>query len=192
MVSGTPGNEECRTKCWTEAPDDRILTLGTFLPGARSTWPFSEFVIKQNPAKGPPTMLKSPYCPPHCNSSPLYPDVDVRSRFPLDITGQRTIVLNISDEILEQRVQLLARSCGFAITNRSERNWTLQRGSLWHALYTFHVRKLPTTVALEMISAKQLSILLRCRSVLTVATPGDAKRISQELDELETQFAQVE
>lgn len=136
-------------------------------------------------------MVENPYRSPHCESSPLPPNVDVRSHFPLEITGQRTIFLDISDEALEQRVQSLVRSCGFAITNRSKRNWTLKRGSLWHALYTFDVRKLPTTVVLEMNSAKQLFISLRCRSVLTVATPGDAKRISQELDELETQFAHV-
>ena len=136
-------------------------------------------------------MIENPYSPPHSDSSPLYPDIDVRSRFPLEITGQRTIFWDMSEEMLDRQVQLLTRSCGFAITNRSKRNWTLQRGSLWHALYTFNIRKLPTTVVLDMISAKQLSIWLRCSSVLTFSTPGDAKRISQVLDELETHFTQV-
>lgn len=137
-------------------------------------------------------MVVNPYFPPNCDSRTLIPDVEVRSRFPLDIIAQRAIYVDISEEMLDQRVQLLTQYCEFKITNRSKGKWTLQRGSLWNALFTFTLRKLPTTVVLEMISATQLSIWLRCSSALTVSTPGDAKRISRELDELERYLLQVE
>ena len=138
-------------------------------------------------------MIENPYCPPNYDPGSLLgpDDVVVHSRFPLDITAQRTICVEMSEEMLERRVQSLFQSCGFAMVNRSDRKWTFLRGSLWNALYTFDIRKLPTTVVLEMISATQLSIWLRVYSVLTVSTIGDSKRLSQELNELEMQFVKV-
>jgi hypothetical protein len=133
-------------------------------------------------------MADNPYHPPqyeaHSGLGPL--DVVVRSRFPLDITANR--VVDIDTEALGRRVQLAAQSCGYTIETPSENKWTLCRGSLWHAVFTFDVRKLPTTVTIEVISPTRLHIDLLCHSALTISTPGDPKRISRELDELERQL----
>ena len=114
--------------------------------------------------------------------------VVVRSRFPLDIIAERSLNIDVAKDILEQRVQQAAQFGGFGIAKSYEQRWTLQRGSLWHASYSCDVRKLPTTVIIEMASPNQLHILLHCQSPLSISTPGDKKRFSHELDDLETQL----
>lgn len=133
-------------------------------------------------------MADNPYQPPQCEThSGLGPlDVVVRSRIPLHITANR--VVDIDTEALGRRVQFAAQSCGYTIETAGENKWALYRGSLWLAAFTFGVRNLPTTVTIEVISPTRLQIDLRCHSALTISTPGDAERISQELDELERQL----
>jgi hypothetical protein len=91
-------------------------------------------------------------------------------------------------DALTRRGLVNAVVCGYTIETPSENKWTLCRGSLWHAVFTFDVRKLPTTVTIEVISPTRLHIDLLCHSALTISTPGDPKRISRELDELERQL----
>lgn len=130
-------------------------------------------------------MAENPYSPPqHPTHSELgLPGVVVRGRFPLDIIAHRAVA--IDTEGLDHRIRWAAQSCGFRIETQTAERWTLRRGSLWHAVYTFGVRKLPASVTIVVISPTRLHIEMLCTSPLTISTPGDEKRISRELDELE-------
>ena len=132
-------------------------------------------------------MADNPYRPPQSEPEhSLVPaGVIVRHRLPLDITADRTVDIDVATDVLEQRVQQAAQSCGYTIADRHGQQWTLKRGSVWHAIYTFGVRRLPTTATIEMKSPTRLHIHLHCHSALTISTPGDAKRLSHELDDLE-------
>jgi hypothetical protein len=125
----------------------------------------------------------SPQYDPYSQLGP--PDVVVRSRFPLDIIAHRVVDMN--PQALGRRVQLAAQFCGYTVETHNEQKWLLCRGSPWR-VFTLSVRKLPTTVTIEMISPTRLHIDLLCHSALHISTPGDAIRISRELDELEQQL----
>jgi hypothetical protein len=61
------------------------------------------------------------------------------------------------------------------------------RGSEWHALYTFDIRKVPTTVEVVMVPGEAGSCLctMTCASWFQVAAPRDEWRLSEQMDLLE-------
>ena len=136
-------------------------------------------------------MDENPYRPPQSAAQTpiVQPGVVVRCRFPLDITADRTVDIDVrtADEF-EHRVPEAAQTCGYTIVAQRKHQWTLRRGSLWHALYTFDIRKLPTTTTIDLISPGRIHIHLRCQSSLTISTPGDRKRFECELDDLEREL----
>lgn len=117
--------------------------------------------------------------------------VVVRSRFPLDIVGDRTLITRISAVELSNRVHEAAQSGGYSIGAHDVECWTLRRGSHWDALYTFNIRKVPTTVVIQRNSMERIHIHLHCRSCLqiSISKARDKQRIASELEFLERTLA---
>ena len=135
-------------------------------------------------------MSENPYQAPQfaAETPPVARGVVFQSRFPLDVIANRTVEIDVGAIELEHRVRRAAETCGYTIVAQRERQWTFRRGSLWHALYTFSVHKLPTTTTIALISPTQIHIQMHCQSSLTFSTPGDEKRFERELDHLETEL----
>jgi len=89
-------------------------------------------------------------------------------------------------EVLE-RLDYWARRYGFQRTEDREDDFTYCRGSHWHAFYTFDIRKVPTEVRVRFISDGLGTCVcnLSCGSWFQFSTPGDPKRVSDEMDLLE-------
>lgn len=112
----------------------------------------------------------------------------VRSRFPLDIFARREIEIVQAAESLEQRILRAAKVFGFSSEVQAERRWRLSRGSKWHAFYTWDIRKLPTTITIELVLPTQLNISMHCRSVMSISRLDDARRLAEQLDAFERQL----
>ena len=136
-------------------------------------------------------MSVNPYeAPIHAaNALTATPGVVIQRRFPLEVIANRTVQTDIDQNQFEVQVRQAAESCGYAIVDQRDQQWTLRRGSLWHALYTFDIRKLPTTTTITWTPGK-MAIRLHCHSSLTfvTSTEGDSKRFECELAALATEL----
>jgi hypothetical protein len=88
---------------------------------------------------------------------------------------------------LRDRLQFWAARYGFERTAGTNEDFTYTRGSQWQAFYTFDIRKVPTVVTISLLPGDEGSCLCRikCGSWLQVASPGDEKRLSEQMDLLE-------
>ena len=68
-----------------------------------------------------------------------HPAVTARFVCPLDITQERTIVVDASPEDVWERLRCWADSAGYTCTGPSPRRWLFRRGSNWEALYSPYV-----------------------------------------------------
>jgi len=82
------------------------------------------------------------------------------------------------------RLKRWAQATGFVCTSESPKRWLFHRGSNWKALYTFDIRKVPTDVEVSIQTESSLSAhcVWHTHSPLTLTTPGDPDRISEQLD----------
>ena len=102
----------------------------------------------------------------------------------MNIKQQRTFQVEASQQDVSQRANAWATKSGFILETQSENIMSFARGSHWHALYTFDVRKLPTKVSL--IFSGQSPVSADCTfevgSPLSIKPPGDPKRVSEQFD----------
>lgn len=103
----------------------------------------------------------------------------------MDAELSRTVPLHVDEAILGEQLLLWAEVNGFRGGEVAPKNWEFRRGSHWHAVYTFDIRKIPTRVAVMALPLSgQVVCTLRCGSWLTVQTPGDRARLESLLDSL--------
>lgn len=102
----------------------------------------------------------------------------------MKIQQQRTIQIEASQQDVLQRANAWAAKSEFVLETQSINQMVFTRGSHWHAIYTFDVRKLPTTVSLVL--SGQSPVIVECSfkvgSPLSISTPGDRKRVSEHFD----------
>ncbi len=106
-------------------------------------------------------------------------------RFPMHVTTKRLVESGTHSkaEILA-RLDLWADRYGFARSADDAEDFIYVRGSHWHALYTFDIRKVPTQVRIRMLNDDLGTCVctMTCGSWLQISTYGDEKRLSDELD----------
>jgi hypothetical protein len=92
-----------------------------------------------------------------------------------------------SREDLSARLAFWASRYGFLRIEDDENTFIFSRGSHWQALYTFDIRKVPTTVTVEMRSDKDglCQCGMTCGSWLQISAPRDQQRLSEQMDLLE-------
>jgi hypothetical protein len=90
------------------------------------------------------------------------------------------------DEMLD-RLEFWADRYGFWRSTDDGKDIVYRRGSHWHALYTFDIRKVPTEVRIHNTHDEVGTCVctISCGSWLQFSTPGDERRLSQEMDLLE-------
>ena len=102
----------------------------------------------------------------------------------MNIKHERQVQLEAKPEDVAARLKRWALAARFICTHESPNHWSFHRGSHWHALYTFDIRKMPTDVQVFVTSESPL--VARCEwsigSLLTISTPGSAERISEQFD----------
>ena len=89
-------------------------------------------------------------------------------------------------EVLE-RLDFWANRYRFARSADVNDAFVFTRGSEWHALYTFDIRKVPTRVEVVLIP-RELGLCIctmTCESWFQVTAPGDEWRLSEQVDLLE-------
>ena len=102
----------------------------------------------------------------------------------MNIQQQRTIQIEASQQDVIQRANAWAAKSEFVLETQSMNQAVFTRGSHWHALYTFDVRKLPTTVSLVFSGHSPVNVdcTFKVGSPLSLSTPGDRKRVSEHFD----------
>jgi len=110
--------------------------------------------------------------------------VDVREEDIVNIKQQRVFQIEASRQDVSQRANAWAAKCDFILETQSENQLSFTRGSHWHALYTFDVRKLPTkvSIALSGTSPVGADCTFKVGSFFSISTPGDPKRVSEQFD----------
>ncbi|MDF1663241.1 MAG: hypothetical protein P1V97_15805 [Planctomycetota bacterium] len=78
------------------------------------------------------------------------------------------------------------RSQGFEMVNEETSSATLTRGSRWRAAFTMDIRKIPTKLSVTMDGSYPclLNVEMRCRSRLSMQTPGDKGKLEKDLNKL--------
>jgi predicted Ser/Thr protein kinase len=106
--------------------------------------------------------------------------------FGTDLKLEREFELKATVAEVAARLKRWARIAGFACLFDSPQRWTFLRGSQLAALYTFRIRKIPTTleVSIRAASPLRLHCVWHTRSSLTLPTRRDADRLAKELDTL--------
>jgi len=106
--------------------------------------------------------------------------------FPLDIKERRLIAFDIPECDLDLKIGEWADQHRFQV-ERDGDAWLLKRGTLFDALFSFTVEHLPTTLILKRVGPtnSEIEVQLHCRSLFSVARPGDPKRLTRELHSLE-------
>jgi hypothetical protein len=107
---------------------------------------------------------------------------------PMRLKEERTIHTGCSSRNeVEDRLLGWAERYGFAMENSVVGDFVFRRGSHWRALYTFDLRKIPTVVAIDFDSAngEEVTCRMQCGSWLQFSTPGDPKRLAEQMDLLE-------
>lgn len=102
----------------------------------------------------------------------------------MDITQERQFEIDMPPNEIGDRLKKWAASAGFVCNTDTPQRWSFERGSQFAALYTFDIRKLPTTVNVALLSGSppNLHCTFRVRSPFTISTSGDPKRVSEQLD----------
>ena len=100
------------------------------------------------------------------------------------IRQQREIFIDASSDEITNRATTWAAKADFVLKTQTSTQLRFVRGSLWKALYTFDVRKLPTGVTLTVSEGSPTTVTCEfdVRSPITIQTPGDEKRISEHFD----------
>lgn len=68
----------------------------------------------------------------------------------MNIQQQRTVQIEASKEELCRRTKTWAAKSEFILESESDNESVFTRGSHWHAIYTFDVRKMPTRVSIRI------------------------------------------
>jgi len=102
----------------------------------------------------------------------------------VNIKQQRTFQVEASQQDVSQRANAWAAKSDFILEAQSENKMSFARGSHWHALYTFDVRKLPTKVSITLSGQSPVSAdcTFEVGSPFSIKTPGDTKRVSEQFD----------
>ena len=102
----------------------------------------------------------------------------------MTIRRQREIQIGASYQELCTRVSDWAADCGFVMETLGDEELVFKRGSSWHAIYTFDIAKLPTTVSIAL--SGEAPIKADCTytvaSRLSTSTPADEESVSEQFD----------
>ena len=104
----------------------------------------------------------------------------------MNIRQDRTFTVGATSDLVSTRLKEWANASDFVCTSDSPHRWVFRRGSSWQALYSFDIRKAPTEVTVEVVTEQPLTVrsTMHVRSLLQYTTPGDEKRVSEQLDVL--------
>ena len=97
----------------------------------------------------------------------------------------RTVPVDLPADELRRRLLGWAGEGGFTCEEDSPGLWVFRRGSHWHALYTFNIRKIPAEVSvLHLPLSREAACSMWCGSWLTMQTAGDQGRVEAEFAQL--------
>src|SRR3954447_7536566 len=105
--------------------------------------------------------------------------------YPLNISFKRLVGTGgCSRTELLGRLDVWARRYAFEHVAADEGELQYRRGNAWQSLASFDIRTLPTIVRIQLLQdeAGTCVCTMSCKSWLHLTTPGDAKRVSDELD----------
>lgn len=100
------------------------------------------------------------------------------------IQQQRKVQIEASRQEVCARVNAWAAHCGFVLETLADDQLVFAKGSSWHAIYTFDIQKLPTRVSIILSGEAPTGVdcTFGVESLFSISTPGDAKKVSEQLD----------
>ncbi len=108
--------------------------------------------------------------------------------YPMRLTSKKLVKTGCdSRQELLEHLEFWSGRYGFERAEDNEEDFVYRRGSHWHALYTFDIRKVPTKVSVRVLHDGPGACVctMSCGSWFQFSTPGDVKRLSDEMDLLE-------
>ena len=108
--------------------------------------------------------------------------------YPMRLTAKRLVESGLLSRVeVREQLEVWAERYGFQRAPDEADDFVYRRGSHWHAMYTFDIRKVPTEVRVRVIHDELGTCIcsMSCGSWFQYSTPGDERRLSAELDLLE-------
>ncbi len=103
----------------------------------------------------------------------------------MQVELEHTLGQDISPERFRARLLAWAEGHGFTAAEELPNRWVLRRGSPWHALYTFNIRKVPTEiVARHLPLTGEVACSLVCGSPFQLITPWERATLQKDFDSL--------
>jgi len=102
----------------------------------------------------------------------------------MNIRQERNIEVVANTKEFQDRLKSWAELTGFTCITELPGRWKFCRGSNWNLSIGFDIRKTPTEVIVERNEDNPTKVycLMHCKSWCYLATPGDLKRLSEQLD----------
>ena len=105
----------------------------------------------------------------------------------MNIHLERSFEIADNMETVSRRLGCWSQKHGLTCTRDTLGDWEFRRGAHLQASYTFDVRKVPTTVTITMTGSQPAEVhcSILVKSWLSIATPGDPKRVEEQTELLE-------
>jgi hypothetical protein len=102
----------------------------------------------------------------------------------MNIYHERTVDLEVGFENLEWRVDLWAEQTAFHRDSAAADRWTYRRGHWLHTIYSFNIRKWPTTAIVERVGSQRVRCSIQCKCWWTVPLLDDSEKLLDDLEQL--------
>jgi hypothetical protein len=101
----------------------------------------------------------------------------------MNIYFDRSFETMDTEETVSSRLYKWSQEEGFICTRASLGYWEYRRGTHFQALYTFRIRKIPTTVTVRMKDEQPANVhcSMAVKSWLSIETGRDKKRFNEQM-----------
>jgi hypothetical protein len=111
----------------------------------------------------------------------------------MQVELEHTLRQDISPERFRARLLAWAEANGFTAAEELPNRWVLRRGSHWHALYTFNIRKVPTAVVVRHLPLTgEVACSLVCGSPFQAIAPWERATLQKDFDSLLACLAEID
>jgi len=102
----------------------------------------------------------------------------------MNIRIQREFRTDAEADTIRERLGKWSDKYTFICTRDQHADWEFQRGSHLMAAFTFDVRKIPTTVTINVSDGtpEHVECIMHVKSSWNIATPGDPKRVEEQIE----------
>ena len=102
----------------------------------------------------------------------------------MNLYHERTVDIEVRFAELGSRLQLWADQTRFHRQSVTTNRWIYRRGHWLHTIYSFNIRKWPTTAIVEQVGSGWVRCSIQCKCWWTVPLLDDSEKLLDDLEQL--------